>query len=78
MKIETVDIQNISGSQAIQLPDEFKIDDNKVYLKKRGNIIYVIPYHNAMQNFYDSLSEFTSDFIEQRNQPAQQNHQLFD
>ena len=78
MKVETVDIQNISGNQAIQLPDEFKIDDSKVYLKKRGNVIYIIPYHNAMQSVYDSLSEFTSDFMEQRNQPTQQDRQLFD
>ena len=78
MKIETVDIQNILGNQAIQLPDEFKIDDSKVYIKKMGNVIYIIPYHNAMQSVYDSLPEFTADFMEQRNQPTQQNRQLFD
>jgi len=27
-----------------------------------GNVIYIIPYHDPWQNFFDSLSEFTSDY----------------
>jgi virulence-associated protein VagC len=38
MKIQAVDIQNISGQQAIQLPNDLKINDDKVYLKKMGNV----------------------------------------
>jgi len=78
MKVEAVDIQNNSGVQAIPIPDAFKINDNKVYLKKMGNVIYIIPYHNPWQNFYDSLSEFTPDFMEERNQPSQQTREPFD
>lgn len=78
MKIEAVDIQNISGHQAIQLPNELRINDDKVYLKKMGNVIYIIPYHNPWQNFYDSLSGFSADFMDERNQPLQQIRELFD
>ena len=78
MKIEAVDIQNISGNQAIQLPNELRINDDKVYLKKIGNVIYIIPFHAPWQNFYDSLSAFSSDFMSERNQPSQQNRELFD
>jgi antitoxin VapB len=78
MKIEAVDIQNISGQQAIQLPNDLRINDDKVYLKKMGNVIYIIPFHNPWQNFYDSLSGFSDDFMNERNQPAQQNRELFD
>jgi len=78
MKIEAVDIQNISGKQSIHLPNELRINDDKVYLKKMGNVIYIIPYHNPWKNFYDSLSEFSEDFMAERNQPLQQNRELFD
>jgi antitoxin VapB len=78
MKIEAVDIQNISGIQAIHLPDELRINDDKVYLKRMGNVIYIIPFHNPWQNFYDSLSLFSEDFMNERNQPLQQTRESFD
>ena len=78
MKIEAVDIQNISGQQAIHLPNELRINDDKVYLKKMGNVIYIIPYHNPWQNFYDSLSAFSTDFMDDRKQNLQQFRESFD
>jgi antitoxin VapB len=78
MKIQAVDIQDIAGQQAIQLPNDLKINDDKVYLKKIGNVIYIIPFHNPWQNFFDSLSDFSNDFMSDRNQPSQQNRELFD
>lgn len=78
MKIEAVDIQNISGIQTISLPRELRINDDKVYVKKMGSIIYIIPYHNPWQSFYDSLSGFSADFMNDRNQPLSQNREMFD
>lgn len=78
MNIETVDIQNISGIQSISLPQELRINDDKVYVKKMGNVIYIIPYHNPWQSFYESLSGFSEDFMNERNQPLPQNREMFD
>jgi len=78
MKAEIVDIQDNLGTQAIEIPAMFKINDDKVYLKKTGNIISIIPYHNAWQNLQDSLDAFTPDFMEDRAQPEQQNRKTFD
>ncbi len=66
MKVQEADIQNIAGVQAIKLPEAFKIDDNKVYLKKVANVIYIIPFHNPWQSFLDSLTLFTDDFLQER------------
>jgi antitoxin VapB len=41
-------------------------------------VIYIIPFHNPWQNFFDSLSDFSNDFMSDRNQPSQQNRELFD
>lgn len=78
MKIQTVEIQNIAGQQAIQLPNDLKINDDKVYLKKIGNVIYIIPFHNPWQNLYESLDGFSDDFMNDRNQSTQQKRELFD
>lgn len=78
MKIEAVDIKTESGVQSIPLPDGLRINDDKVYVKKMGNVIYLIPYHNPWQSFYDSLSEFSADFMTDRNQPLSQTRELFD
>lgn len=34
MKFETVDIQNNKEGQAVKIPESFKIDDSKVYIKR--------------------------------------------
>jgi antitoxin VapB len=78
MKVEAVDIQENAGSQAIQIPQEFKINDDKVYIKKMGNALYIIPFHNPLQNFFESLGQFTSDFMEDRNQSSTQIRESFD
>jgi len=46
MGFETANIENNIGYQGIRIPANLKIQDDKVYLKKVGNTIYVIPFHN--------------------------------
>ncbi len=78
MKVETIDIQDNAGFQAINIPQEFKINDDKVYIKQMGNALYIIPFHSPWQNLFDSLGEFTSDYMEDRNQPTNQTRESFD
>lgn len=78
MAFETTNIQDISGEQIIKIPNKFRINDDKVYLKKIGNILYVIPYHNPWQLMIDSLENFSEDYLEDRQQPGQQNREVFD
>lgn len=73
MSVETINIKNNKrGSQAIRIPKAMKINDDKVYLKKVGNSIFIIPFHSPWQNMVDSLTSFTPDFMEIREQPNQQ------
>ena len=78
MGIETIDIKNNKGVQAIRIPKKMRIDDDKAYLKKVGNTLYVIPYHNPWQNLIESTTSFTSDFMDERNQPDHQQREPFD
>ena len=78
MAFEAIDIQDISGFQSIKIPDNFKINDDKVYLKKVGNALYIIPFHNPWQNLIDSVNEFTDDFMNTREQSDEQTRESFD
>lgn len=78
MEIATIDINSSSGNQTINIPADFKINDDKVYLKKIGNTLQLIPYHHAWQNMFDSIQEFTPDFMSDRNQSHLQNREPID
>ena len=78
MSFEPVKIKKKSGTQIIQIPEGFKIEDDKVYLKKVGNSIYVIPFHNPWDSLIHSTGMFTEDFLKDRDQPRVQKRDLFE
>lgn len=79
MSVEVVDIGIKDDLQDIKIPEKFRINDNKVYMKKTGNVIHIIPYHDAWKIMVDSTNSFSDDFMEDRNQPTeQQQRETFD
>ena len=78
MVFETIEIKTQKGFQAIRIPETLKINDDKVYLKKIGNSLYIIPFHNPWENLIESLDIFTSDFMTTRDQPDNQKREVFD
>lgn len=78
MPFETIDIQDISGSQMIKIPESLRIDDNKVYLKKVGDSLDIIPFHNPWQSMIESVESFSEDFIACRKQTDQQSRESLD
>ena len=59
-------------SQAVRLPKEFRFDGSQVYIKKVGNAVLLMPEHGTWDLLFESLGQFSSDFLEERNQPAGQ------
>jgi len=59
-------------SQAVRLPKEFRFDGTQVFVKKVGNTVVLIPEQGSWQTLFDSLEQFSDDFMETRNQPEQQ------
>lgn len=60
------------NSQAIRLPKAYRLPGKKVYLKRMGSAIVVLPEDSAWQPLLDSLGKFDPDFMAERNQPPQQ------
>ena len=58
-------------SQAVRLPKEFRFDGNKVFIKRIGEAVVLIPYQDSWQSLSDSLACFSDDFMQSRIQPAQ-------
>ncbi len=78
MPFETINIRKNKTGQAIRIPKQMEIDDDKVIVKKIGNAIYIIPFHNPWQNLIESLDSFTPDFMDNRKQPIDQNRDSLD
>ena len=72
MTFIAVNIEDKEGAQSIHIPNNLRINDEKVYLKKVGDILYLIPFHHPWQSLLDSVSEFTPDFMEDRGEQDQQ------
>lgn len=61
--------------QFVDLPQNYQIDGEEAYIKKIGNVILLIPKDNPWQTLFSSLELFSDDFMEQREQPPQSEHE---
>lgn len=59
-------------NRSVRLPKEFFPGEEKVYVNKIGDAVVLIPYHDSWESLFDSLDEFSDDFMEERKQPEQQ------
>ena len=74
----TTKIKIESGHQLIPIPDNFKIEGEEVYIKKVGNILYIVPVNKPWQSLFESLSQFTPDFMINREELTVQPRESFD
>ena len=58
-------------SQAVRLPKEFRFSGTDVYIKKIGNMVILLPKDDPWAPLINSLNQFTEDFMQSREQPAQ-------
>ncbi len=59
-------------SQAVRLPKECRFSGDDVYIKKFENMVILLPKDDPWASLIDSLDQFSDDFMEDRNQPAEQ------
>ncbi len=67
--METAKLFQNGKSQAVRLPKEFRFRGDQVYIKRIGNAVVLLPYHDAWKSLTDSLSLFSDDFMQTREQP---------
>lgn len=59
-------------SQAVRLPKEFRFDGDKVFVKRVGNAVVLIPYRDSWRGLFESLGRFSADYMDDREQPVRQ------
>ena len=70
--METAKLFQNGKSQAVRLPKEFRLNGERVYVKRVGNAVVLLPYNAPWQSLVDSLSLFSDDFLSNRKQPLTQ------
>ncbi len=67
------------NSQAVRLPKDFRFTGDEVIIKKIGNAVILLPKENLIDIFIESLSMFTEDFMERRDElPFQDREEWFE
>ena len=67
-------------SQAIRLPKEFRFPhQQEVIIKKIDGAILIFPKNDksVWEKMFDTLGNFSDDFLTQREQPTQEREELF-
>jgi antitoxin VapB len=66
-------------SQAVRLPKEFRFEGTQVFIKRVGNAVLLLPEQDSWQLLFDSLNQFSDDFMESLEQPEpQKREELFE
>lgn len=77
--MDTAKLFQNGKSQAVRLPKEYRFRGSKVYIKKMGKAVVLIPEQDSWDTLLDSLALFSEDFMEKREQPPIDNREtLFD
>jgi len=66
--MKTAKIFKNGQSQAVRLPKEFRFNDSEVFIKKSGNIVQLIPRTDSWNCLFESLKQFSRDFMSKRPQ----------
>jgi antitoxin VapB len=67
--MDTAKLFQNGKSQAVRLPKEYRFRGTKVYVKKMGNAVILLPEHDSWDTLIESLALFSSNFMEERIQP---------
>lgn len=74
--MQTAKLFQNGKSQAIRLPKEFRFSGDRVYLKRMGQAVILLPYDAPWQSLVDSLALFSDDFMQDRTQPPIQEREV--
>ncbi len=71
--METAKLFQNGRSQAVRLPKKYRFAGDRVLIKRVGNAIVLLPYEDSWETLFDSLEQFSDDFLsEPRQQPESQ------
>ncbi len=77
--MDTAKLFQNGKSQAVRLPQKYRFRGTKVFIKKLGNAVVLIPEQDSWQSLLDSIHLFSDDFMAHRDQPdIQRRDEMFE
>jgi antitoxin VapB len=73
--METAKLFKNGKSQAVRLPKAFRLKGKEVGITKVGNAVILFPIKTKWDALVESLGLFSSDFMDERNQPQLENRE---
>ncbi len=70
--MDTATIFRNGGSQAVRLPRGFRLAGRRVYVRRFGEGVLLMPEAKGWKRLFESLFEFTDDYMSERKQPPRQ------
>ena len=64
--MKTAKIFKNGRSQAVRLPKEFRFDCDEVFVQKQGDKVILSAIEPGWDEFFDSISVFSEDFLADR------------
>jgi antitoxin VapB len=66
--MEKIQVLKQGDDQIVVIPKKFQMQGDEVYIKKIGSSIVLISQDHPWQLLFDSLDQFSEDFMETREQ----------
>lgn len=70
--MDTAKLFRSGRSQAVRLPKEYRFDGEEVFVKRVGEAVVLLPREDSWRTLYESLEDFSEDFMAERGQPTEQ------
>ena len=64
---------DIGSNQAVQLPEAYRMEGREVNMTKVGDAVILLPLKMKWDSLFESLEEFSDDFMAERVQPRLEN-----
>lgn len=58
--------------QSVRLPKEFTFEGDRVYIRRIGRAVVLLPMNEPWGTLFDALDQFSPDFMSDRSQPLAQ------
>jgi antitoxin VapB len=62
-KMEIAKVFRSGNSQAVRLPKEFRLREDRVYVRRLGDAILLLPYGDPWRSLLNGLDLFSDDFM---------------
>jgi antitoxin VapB len=70
--MDTAKLFENGRSQAVRLPNAYRMKGKEVSITKVGDAVILLPRRKKWDSLFESLKEFSDDFMNERVQPPQE------